>query len=57
MKNNLIERIEALTTSKISSEDIYTRELLYSLRRAVCILEYVDEGQDKVIFELSKIIF
>lgn len=57
MKNNLIERIEALTTSKISSEDIYTRELLYSLRRAVCILEYIDEGQEKVIFELNKIIF
>lgn len=57
MKIKIEEEIKRLEELKIHSDDIYTREVLYSLRRAVCILENNEKGKEKTIEELNKIIF
>lgn len=57
MKYNLEQEIRRLEELKIHSDDLYTRELLYSLRRALCILNNVDNGKEQTILSLEKIIF
>ena len=57
MKIKIEEEIRRLEELKIHSDDLYTRELLYSLRRAVCILENSEKGKEKTIEALNKIIF
>ena len=42
---------------KVDSDDLYTREILYSLRRALCILNNADNGKEQTILNLEKIIF
>ena len=57
MKHNLEQEIKRLEELKVDSDDLYTREVLYSLRRAVCILENSEKGKEKTILSLEKIIF
>ena len=57
MKIKIEEEIKRLEELKIHSDDLYTRELLYSLRRAACILENSEKGKEKTIEALNKIIF
>ena len=57
MKHNLEQEIKRLEELKIDSDDLYTREILYSLRRAVCILENSEKGKEQTILSLEKIIF
>ena len=57
MKHNLEQEIKRLEELKVDSDDLYTREILYSLRRAVCILENNEKGKEKTIEALNKIIF
>ena len=57
MKHNLEQEIERLEELKVDSDDLYTREILYSLRRAVCILENSEKGKEQTILSLEKIIF
>ena len=57
MKINLEQEIKRLEELKIDSDDLYTREILYSLRRAVCILENSEKGKEQTILNLEKIIF
>ena len=57
MKINLEQEIKRLGWLKVDSDDLYTREVLYSLRRAVCILENSEKGKEKTIEALNKIIF
>ena len=54
MSKQEIKRLEEL---KVDSDDLYTREILYSLRRAVCILENSEKGKEQTILSLEKIIF
>ena len=57
MKHNLVQEIKRLEELKIDSDDLYTREILYSLRRALCILNNADNGIEETILNLEKIIF
>ena len=57
MKHNLEQEIKRLEELKVDSDDLYTREILYSLRRAVCILENSEKGKEQTILNLEKIIF
>ena len=57
MKIKIEEEIRRLEELKIHSDDLYTRELLYSLRRALCILNNADNGKEQTILSLEKIIF
>ena len=57
MKHNLEQEIKRLEELKVDSDDLYTREILYSLRRAVCILENSEKGKEQTILSLEKIIF
>ena len=57
MKHNLEQEIKRLEELKVDSDDLYTREVLYSLRRALCILENNEKGKEKTIEALNKIIF
>ena len=57
MKIKIEEEIKRLEELKIHSDDLYTREVLYSLRRAVCILNNADNGKEQTILSLEKIIF
>lgn len=57
MKIKIEEEIKRLEELKIHSDDLYTREVLYSLRRAVCILENSEKGKEETIEALNKIIF
>ena len=57
MKINLEQEIKRLEGLKVDSDDLYTREILYSLRRAVCILENSEKGKEQTILNLEKIIF
>ena len=57
MKHNLEKEIKRLEELKVDSDDLYTREILYSLRRAVCILENSEKGKEQTILSLEKIIF
>ena len=57
MKIKIEEEIRRLEELKIHSDDLYTRELLYSLRRALCILNNADNGKEQTILNLEKIIF
>ena len=57
MKINLEQEIKRLEGLKVDSDDLYTRGVLYSLRRAVCILENSEKGKEKTIEALNKIIF
>ena len=54
MSKQEIKRLEEL---KVDSDDLYTREILYSLRRAVCILENSEKGKEQTILSLEEIIF
>ena len=57
MKTNLELEIKRLEGLKVDSDDLYTREILYSLRRALCILNNADNGKEQTILSLEKIIF
>ena len=57
MKHNLEQEIKRLEELKVDSDDLYTREILYSLRRALCILNNADKGKEQTIEALNKIIF
>ena len=57
MKIKIEEEIKRLEELKIHSDDLYTREVLYSLRRALCILNNTDNGKEQTILALEKIIF
>ena len=57
MKHNLEKEIKRLEELKIDSDDLYSREILYSLRRALCILNNADNGKEQTILSLKKIIF
>lgn len=57
MKHNLEQEIKRLEELKVDSDDLYTREILYSLRRALCILNNADNGIEETILNLEKIIF
>ena len=57
MKHNLEKEIKRLEELKVDSDDLYTREILYSLRRAICILENSEKGKEQTILSLEKIIF
>ena len=57
MKIKIEEEIRRLEELKVDSDDLYTREILYSLRRALCILNNADNGKEQTILNLEKIIF
>ena len=57
MKHNLEQEIKRLEELEVDSDDLYTREILYSLRRALCILNNADNGKEQTILNLEKIIF
>ena len=57
MKHILEQEIKRLEELKVDSDDLYTREVLYSLRRALCILNSTDNGKEQTILALEKIIF
>ena len=57
MKVKIEEEIKRLEELKIHSDDLYTREILYSLRRALCILNNADNEKEQTIEALNKIIF
>ena len=57
MKHNLEQEIKRLEELKVDSDDLYTREILYSLRRALCILNNADNEKEQTIEALNKIIF
>ena len=57
MKHNLEQEIKRLEELKVDSDDLHTREILYSLRRALCILNNADNEKEQTIEALNKIIF
>ena len=57
MKIKIEEEIKRLEELKIHSDDLYKRDVLYSLRRALCILNNADNGKEQTILNLEKIIF
>ena len=57
MKIKIEEEIKRLEELKVHSDDLYTREILYSLRRALCILNNADNEKEQTIEALNKIIF
>ena len=57
MKIKLEQEIKRLEELKVDSDDLYSREILYSLRRALCILNNADNGKEQTILNLEKIIF
>ena len=57
MKVKIEEEIKRLEELKVDSDDLYTREILYSLRRALCILNNADNEKEQTIEALNKIIF
>ena len=57
MKVKIEEEIKRLEELKVDSDDLYTREILYSLRRTLCILNNADNEKEQTIEALNKIIF